>query len=79
MTSLAKLTVRLPEAVHRAAKGKAAEEGVALEDVIAGFLAQWVEPERLERVKTLLDGKNGEGVKTDAVPAQRSKKSSKTA
>lgn len=53
-----KLAIRLPEALHRAAKAKAAEEGLSLEAVIANFVAQWVEPDRLHRVEALLRGKS---------------------
>lgn len=56
-----KLAIRLPEALHRAAKAKAAEEGRSLEAIIAEFVAQWVEPERLQRVEALLRGKTASG------------------
>lgn len=66
MRAWSKLAVRIPESLHRAAKAKAAEEGVLLEDVVAGFLRSWVEPERVERVEALLRAQENGGVRQQA-------------
>ncbi|HHV54516.1 MAG TPA: hypothetical protein GXX55_03585 [Firmicutes bacterium] len=64
-----RLGVRVPEALLRAVKSQAVERGISLQDLIVGFLREWVEPDRLERMERALQ-KEKETVQAKAARAR---------